>query len=130
MRMLCYKCNHPWNYKGKKTEGTDYITCPGCLYKLRLDKALIGGPSKQELLSNLPSKKLLPNELPKKLPTTIDIKPVHTHLFNLSDLKEIEEETPMSGECVIIREIKSDIIIREIPPKTPLEIYEHQAGFF
>lgn len=45
-------------------------------------------------------------------------KPVHIHLFNLSDLKEEEEEE------------KSYIKITPLPPKTPLEILEHQQGYF
>ena len=72
MQMLCYKCNHSWNYKGKNSEGQGYITCPGCLYKIRVDKALIEPLSKQKLLTNLPNKRILP----KKLPTTNEIKPL------------------------------------------------------
>ncbi len=71
MRMLCYKCNHPWNYRGKNTEEKDNITCPKCMYKLVLGKALIEGPSEQKLLANLPNKKLLPNRLPSLLPSKL-----------------------------------------------------------
>lgn len=67
MRMLCYKCGHSWNYKGKLF----YITCPSCSYKIRKDKALIESvESKQELLTILPKKEELPTRIPKKLPTT------------------------------------------------------------
>jgi len=68
MRMLCYKCNHPWNYEGKNTEEKDNITCPKCMYKLILGKALAEELSEQKLLVNLPNKKLLPNRLPSNLP--------------------------------------------------------------
>jgi len=80
MRMLCYKCDHPWNYKGKHTKGKGYITCPQCLYKIRSDKALIEDTFKQESLNELPKKKQLPiklpSNLPKRIPTTIIKRPI------------------------------------------------------
>ena len=39
MEAKCYKCFHEWNYKGKSKE---YITCPNCYYKLRIDKVIVG----------------------------------------------------------------------------------------
>ena len=77
MRVLCYKCDHPWNYKGKNSEGKGYITCPGCLYKIRLDKAVVEEPFKQELLTTktkLPKQRL--PKLPKELLTTNQIDPL------------------------------------------------------
>ena len=124
--MLCYKCDHSWNYKGKYSEGEGYITCPKCLYKIRVDKALVEGYSGQKLLTNLPKKKLLPKRLPNKIPTTI--------LFNLSDLPEEEEEQESENELGLspaIKIIKRDIDIRVIP-YDPIKILEHQQsyGFF
>ena len=68
--MLCYKCDHPWNYKGKNTEEGDYITCPGCYRKIIFGKALIEDPSEQKLLTSLPKKRVKTTNFPLKLPTT------------------------------------------------------------
>jgi len=68
--MLCYKCNHPWNYKGKNIEEEDYITCPGCYRKIRFGKALIEDFSEQKLLTSLPEKRVKTTSFPLKLPTT------------------------------------------------------------
>lgn len=35
MEIVCYKCEHEWNYKGKSKF---YITCPSCYLKLSLKK--------------------------------------------------------------------------------------------
>jgi len=43
MRAKCYKCGWEWNYKGKSTVN---LTCPSCLYKLRVEKALGKLPNK------------------------------------------------------------------------------------
>jgi len=67
MRALCYKCGHSWNYKGKITEDKKYLTCAGCYYKIRIDRALdFSTEEHQKLLTNqikLPS-------LNNKIPTT------------------------------------------------------------
>ena len=120
MLMLCYKCNHSWNYKGKNTEERDNITCPRCMYKLILGKALVESPSEQKLLSKLPSKKQLPSLLLNKLPTTSELVP--------SIIKEpeiiIEEE--VEEDC--IRIIPRDHIIRIIP-RDLLKVLKHQRSF-
>ncbi len=115
MQMLCYKCGRSWNYKGKNSEGKGYITCPGCLYKIRVDKALMEEPFKQELLIKLPKKKIISKELPKKLPTNLPtIEPL-----------EIEQEE----KIVEIKEIPwNDFDIRIIP-RDPIELIEHQRSF-
>ncbi len=151
--MLCYKCEHSWNYKGKNTEGKGNITCPRCLYKIRVDKAMIEGPLKQELLIKLPTKRPLPNELPnelpRKLPTTrpelrvlqeeetpapgigVEEEPTIKTFTNISDFnmevlaKGYQEEGPTIRTLPLGLEI-----IRVIPGKSPLEIIEHQRSFF
>ena len=37
MNAKCYKCGWVWNYRGQSTK---YLTCPSCLYKLNVKKAL------------------------------------------------------------------------------------------
>jgi len=143
MQMRCYKCGHPWSYKGKKTEGEDYITCPGCYYKIRVDKALIEAPSKQELLTNLPSRRPLPRELPIKLPTTrlktefetirdqdgfvylVDKKIAKQ--FKEAFFQEEEEEVQEQESAIKILSSKFEII-REIP-RDPIKILEHQQEY-
>ena len=129
MRMLCYKCEHSWNYKGKNTEGKGNITCPRCLYKIRVDKAMIEGPLKQELLIELPTKRPLPNELPNELPRKLPTTRPELRVLQ-------EEETPTPGiqeeeQEPTIRILPPKLqIIRVIPGKSPLEIIEHQRSFF
>ena len=104
MRMLCYKCNHPWNYGGKNSDGKGYITCPGCYYKIRVDKALVEEPFKQELLT---SETKLPRRLlsfKTEIPTThhpkpLEIKgPIETKILeefqDQEEDQEIDEEEP------------------------------------
>ena len=142
MRMLCYKCDHLWNYRGRNTEEKDNITCPKCMYKLVLGKALIEGPSEQKLLSNLPNKKLLPNRLPSFLPTTNEFERVilEEGMEVLVDkkiakqFKEAPEYLDEEIECVIEQEDPMIKIIpapeiRILPGKTILEIMEHQRSF-
>ena len=137
MQMLCYKCGHSWPYKGKKTEGEDYITCPGCYYKLRLDKALIEAPSEQKLLSELPNKKRLPSELPSELPTTTSFIEVEDGIFVekkiAKQFKEAQEEEAnlFQEQEESARKIfppKFEII--RIIPRDPIKILEHQRSFF
>lgn len=120
MRMLCYKCHHPWNYKGKKTEGVGYVTCPSCLYKLRVDKALIENPFSQKLLTNFNNKKQLPKKLPNILPTT--------------NLKIEIKETPIPGAGVeeesYIKILPPKFEIIRVIPRDPMKIIEHQRNFF
>ena len=134
MRMLCYKCSHSWNYKGKNTEGKGYITCSGCYYKIRVDKAMVEETFKQEILTKLPKKELLPIKLPTKLlsfkeriPTT-HIKPIEVIKEKIAPIPspyiKAPKENPMK-----IRIIKSDIVVRVIPPKSPLQILEHQRSY-
>lgn len=140
--MLCYKCDHLWNYRGRNTEEKDNITCPKCMYKLVLGKALIEGPSEQKLLSNLPNKKLLPNRLPSFLPTTNEFERVilEEGMEVLVDkkiakqFKEAPEYLDEEIECVIEQEDPMIKIIpapeiRILPGKTILEIMEHQRSF-
>jgi len=143
MQMLCYKCDHSWLYKGKKTEGEDYITCPGCYYKIRLDKALIGSPSQQKLLTNLPNKGELLSELPRKLPTTTSFIEVEDGIFvekkiakqfkEALDNEGIEEiSLPGSGveeqgPIIRILPIKPEII--RIIPRDPIKVLEHQQEY-
>jgi DNA-directed RNA polymerase subunit RPC12/RpoP len=151
MQMLCYKCGHSWSYKGKKTEGEDYITCPGCYYKIRFEKALIGCPSEQKLLINLPNKKRLPSELPIKLPTTklkiefeairdqdgfvylVD-KKIAKQFKEALDDEEVEETSlPRSGveeQGPVIRILPPKFEIIRVIPRDPIKILEHQRGFF
>ena len=129
MRVLCYKCNHPWNYRGKNSEGKGYITCPGCLYKIRVDKALVEEPFKQELLttkSELPKQRL--PKLPLRLLTTNQIKPLQIIVPIEKEIVDQDQEEDLEGE-IQIREIKSNLKIRIIP-RDLLELVEHQRSFF
>lgn len=146
MRMLCYKCDYSWNYKGKYTEGEGHITCPKCFYKIRVDKALIEGPSQQELLTNLPNKKRLSKGLPKKLLTTklekgfeaIRDKDGFIYLVDrkiAKQFKEAQEETLVPSRGIEeedlgikVLPIKPEII--RIIPIDPIKILEHQRSFF
>ncbi len=149
MRMLCYKCNHPWNYRGKNTEEKDNITCPKCMYKLVLGKALIEGPSEQKLLTNLPNKKPLPNKLPSllpsKLPTTNEFErvileegmEVLVEKRIAKQFKEAPEYLDEEIECVIeqvdpirVTRILPAPEIKILPGKTLLEIIEHQRSYY
>ena len=142
MRMLCYKCNHSWNYKGKNTEGEGYITCPGCYYKIRVDKALIESPFKQKLLTNLP----ITNKLPTKLPTTQPkiefeiIKDKDNFVYRVDkkmskQFKEILDEEEDEVEDVqeqesVIRILPPKFEIIRVIPRDPIKILEHQRSFF
>ncbi|MFW9873005.1 MAG: hypothetical protein ACFFG0_07900 [Candidatus Thorarchaeota archaeon] len=54
MELICYKCSHKWDYKGK----SKYLTCPNCLYKIRLDKAMIKIPTTIPTIpTTIPTKK-------------------------------------------------------------------------
>lgn len=151
MQMLCYKCDHSWNYKGKYTGGEGYITCPGCYYKIRVDKALIEAPSEQKLLINLPNKRGLPSELPIKLPTTklktefetirdqdgfvylVDKKIAKQFKEALDD--EEVEETPIPSRGVeeqgpVIRILPPKFEIIRMIPRDPIKLLEHQRSFF
>lgn len=99
MRMLCYKCDHLWNYKGKNSDGKGYITCPGCYYKIRPDRAMVKEPFKQNLLTELPKKESLPIKLPTKLlsfkrelPTTHYIPPKRTPIMIQNSEPVLEDE--------------------------------------
>ncbi len=126
MQMLCYKCKHSWNYKGKNSEGKGYITCPGCLYKIRVDKALVEGPLRQELLTNLPKKRSLPIKLPTKLPS-FNVEIPTTNTFP-------KEEMPAPGikseEEPIIRILPPKFEIIRVIPYDPIKHLEHQRSFF
>jgi len=144
MRMLCYKCGHPWNYRGKYTEGEGYITCPGCYYKIRVDKALIEAPSEQKLLSNLLNKRILPSELPSELPTTrlkIEFETIRdqdgfVYLVDKRIAKQFKEA--QEEEANLFQEQEQESAIKILPvrpeiiriiPRDPLKILKHQRSF-
>ncbi len=145
MRMLCYKCNHSWTYKGKNTEEEDYITCPGCYRKIRLGKALIDDLSEQELLTSSPKKRMKTTSFPLKLLTTSlervyfpdgfdclvhkDISKQFKELL-LEDLEEeeIEEVEDVQEQESVIRILPPKFEIRVIPTD-PIKILEHQMSF-
>ena len=144
MRMLCYKCGHSWNYKGKNTEGKGYITCSGCYYKIRVDKALVEDLSQQELLANLPKKRLLPIKLPSfkvDIPTThypsrpIKIEkeqePVIKMFNNLSDFNmEVLKMGRQEEEDITITILPPSFENIRIIPYDPIKHLEHQRSFF
>ncbi len=131
MRMLCYKCKHSWNYKGKNTH---YITCPGCFYKIRVDKAFIEGPVHQKLLTNLPKIKRLPSKLPKKLPTTNETQPLKIEIPIIKTESErymemgFEKCEDQFGKDVYVRNVPWFNIIRTIP-RDPIKLIAHQRSF-
>lgn len=90
MRALCYKCGHSWNYKGEIKEGKKYITCSGCYYKIRIDRALdFSTEEHQKLLTNsikLPS-------LPIKLPTYYSLIQERSLKPSIIKFEDKEEET-------------------------------------
>lgn len=150
MQMLCYKCDHSWPYKGKKTEGKDYITCPGCYYKIRFDKALIGSPSQQKLLSNLPTSLPKKGLLPIKLLTTrlktefetmrdqdgfvylVDKKIAKQFKEVLFQEEKEEEEVPnlFQEQEQVIKILPPKFEIIRIIPRDPIKLLEHQRSFF
>ncbi len=143
MRMLCYKCNHLWNYKGKNTEGEGHITCPRCLYKIRVDKALIESPPEQKLLTILPNKKFLPNKLPNKLLTTNEFervildedmgvlveKRIAEQFKEILDEEEIEEVEDVQEQESVIRILPPKFEIIRVIPRDPIKLLEHQRSF-
>ena len=74
MRMLCYKCNHPWNYKGTISGGRVYVTCPSCMRKVRVDRSLVEDSSGQRLLTSISKKDMKTTSSPLRLPTTTSFK--------------------------------------------------------
>lgn len=119
MRALCYKCGHSWNYKGKTTEGKGYITCSGCYYKIRADKALdFSSQEHQKLLTT--TNKLL--SLPKKIPTTHYSEsykphpkaPIVLEIVEFKNIADFLTNIDLKG-TIKITEIKSDRVITEIP---------------
>lgn len=74
MRMLCYKCNHSWKYKGVFIEGKLYVTCPNCMRKIRIDKSSVEDSFEQRLLTSLPKKRVKTTSFPLRLPTTTSFK--------------------------------------------------------
>ena len=127
--MLCYKCGHQWNYRGRNSEGKGYITCPGCYYKIRSDKALIEEPFKQKLPTSLLRKEQLPTKLLSKLPTKKKIpKELPTNLPTILSPLQIESEE-QEENLVEIKDIPwNDFDIRIIPID-PIKILEHQRSF-
>ena len=147
MRMLCYKCNHSWNYKGKNTEGKGYITCSGCYYKIRIDKALVEDLSQQELLANLPKKRHLPIKLPTKLPsfkaeiptthypprpikTEKEQEPIIKMFNNLSDFNMEVLDKGYQEEELTIRKLPLGPEIINVISYDPIKHLEHQRSFF
>ena len=150
MKVLCYKCNHSWNYKGKNTEGKGYITCSGCYYKIRLDRALVEDSSEQKLLTNLLSlNKKSPKKL-SKIPTThhslIQLKPLEvkrpTEIKIVEDVQEEikyvngfsefhlrVQEMGYKGNVFKVKEIKKDLNIKVIP-RDPLRVLKNRMGYF
>lgn len=148
MRMLCYKCNHSWMYKGKNTEEEDYITCPGCYRKIRFGKALIENPSEQKFLTSLSEKRMKTTSFPLKLLTTslervyfpdgfdcLVHKDITTQFKELL-LEDLEDEE--IEEVENIQEQEQESVIRILPPKfeiirvipyDPIKHLEHQGSF-
>jgi len=127
--MLCYKCSHPWNYKGKNTEEEDYITCPGCYRKIRFGKALIEDVSEQKLLTSLPKKSVKTTSFPLKLPTTTSFERVsfsdgfdclvHKDIAEqLQEAPEELEEEDVIETMIEIEEQKTDEEWEYIPTET------------
>ncbi len=74
MKMLCYKCDHSWNYKGIINEGKAYVTCPSCMRKIRIDKSFVEDSSEQRLLTSISKMGVKTTSSPLKLPTTTSFK--------------------------------------------------------
>ncbi len=154
MLVLCYKCKHSWNYKGKNSEGEGYITCPGCLYKIRIDKAMVESSSNQKLLTTIPKKEILPTRILEELPTTTnEIKPLQIkrpiyrkiikqpktdfiepkkkikEFDNISDFHLEVQKQEYVDSPIKVREIEGIKIIRTIP-RDPIKLLEHQRSFF
>ena len=155
MKVLCYKCDHSWDYKGKNTEGKRYITCSSCYYKIRLDKAIVEDSSQKKLPTGLLS---LPKELPKKLskiPTThyspiqlrpIEVKrPIEIKIVEDVEEEEIEpqeikyvnsfsefhlraQEMDHKGNVFKVKEINKDLNIKNIP-RDPMALLKHQQEY-
>ena len=118
--MLCYKCNHSWNYKGKNGEGKGYITCPGCYYKIRSDRALIEESFKQKLPTSLPRKEQLPTKLLSKLPS------FKTKIPTISKPLQIKSEEQEKNFIEIVPWNDFDI---RIIPRDLMKLVEHHRSF-
>ena len=133
--MLCYKCDHSWFYKGKNSEGKGYITCPGCYYKIRVDKALVEDSSQHKLLTELPIFKTKHKELPiKLLSSKAKIPTTHHPLFlkevpyEDSDNEELDEDEFEEQESSIkILPPKFEII--RVIPYDPIKHLNHMKNF-
>ena len=139
MRMLCYKCDHPWNYKGRNSEGKGYITCPGCYYKIRVDKALVEEPFKQELLTTKTKLPILPIQRLPKLPIKLlsskaEIPTTHHPLllkevpYEDSDNEELDEDEFEEQESSI-RILPPRFEIIRVIPYDPIKHLNHMKNF-
>ena len=89
MKLKCYnkKCLHSWSYDGKAKNDMDTLTCPKCLYKLRL------GKSKGNTLPNA-----LPSRLPIRLPneSSLYIGKITPEMFKDPPIKILRPKLPSS----------------------------------
>lgn len=127
--MLCYKCSHPWNYKGVLTEVKVYVTCPNCMRKIRVDRSLIGDSPEQKLLTSLPEKRVKTTSFPLKLPTTTSFERVSFSdgfdcLVHKNIAKQIQEAPEEYDEEDVIENVieteeqKTDEEWEDIPTET------------
>ena len=121
MMSKCYKCNHSWDYKGKSK---CYLTCPKCLYKLRVDKAL----------GNLPNQitSPLPNELPNKIPNENTYLPNQDYErvyfpggFNYLIHKSIAHRFKELDKL----KVDENYLQIRIIPADPIKLIEHQKNY-
>lgn len=123
----CYnvKCRHRWDYKGGSK---DRITCPKCLYKLRLYKAKLGYlPTLPTRLPNLPTQSFVRVSFSDDFDCLVQksiAKQFKEAPEEYDDLEGVQEEDV--EDCITI--IKAPEI-KIIPMKTPLEILEHHRSF-
>lgn len=112
IKCINVKCLWIWDYRGKSNS---YICCPKCLYRFKIQRGITN------YSENMLSKDNIIDNIHNNITNIHSKKPQvkHIHLFNLSDLKKEDAE-----------EEKDYIKIIELPQKTPLQIYEHQASFF
>ena len=151
MRMLCYKCNHSWQYRGILTEGQLYVTCPNCMRKIRIDNSLIDDSSEQRLLTSLPKKRVKTTSFPLRLPTTTSfkiefetIKDKDGFVYRVDKrMPERFKETLRNEEIEDIGKVEEmqeqESVIRILPPKfkiirvipyNPIKHLEHMKNYY
>ncbi len=136
MKAKCYKCGWEWDYKGKSIR---YLTCPKCLYKLNVKKALGKLPNlKEEIPTYLPKqknpyKKIIKerkkefvdpqNHIPKK---RVKVRATLKESSKPSDVKDFKNMSDFmlhtdSNKEYGIREIESNLEIKQISFLTPIK---------